>query len=140
MGSFAGSSGRSPHLRERILDKAPRLSIRIVITETAMLSRGYVFRNQNKRSFSTWHLFSCGGFIFDPTGQLKSREKSSMLENGPCSWKTHVNEGLKQKVILGFLEAFLNAELVWAVDTSENAELQCLWSVLGAPNVCSRDL
>ena len=31
----------------------------------------------------TWHLFSFGGFMFDPIGQLKSLEKSSMLENGP---------------------------------------------------------
>ena len=63
----------------------------------------YVFWNQNKRSFSTWHLFSCGGFIFDPTGQLKSREKSSMLENGPCSWKTDVNEGKNKRLFLAFL-------------------------------------
>ena len=46
-----------------------------------------------KAQVFTWHLFSFGGFIFDPTGQLKSREKSSMLENGPWYWKTHVSKG-----------------------------------------------
>ena len=50
----------------------------------------------------TWHFLLFGGFINEPLGQLKSREKSSMLENGPCSWKTHVNEGKNKRLFLAF--------------------------------------
>merc|ERR1719472_667549 len=67
----------------------------------------------------TWHLFSFGGFIFDPTGQLKSREKSSMLENGPC---TRNWSGLWTPVSTRSLSAFGRylAHQTFAADTQKS--------------------
>ena len=88
----------------------------------------------------TWHLFSFGGFIFDPTGQLKSREKSSMLENGPWNWKRWSAKARLTFWILSLNGDYLDTELVRAVNPSEHTKLKCLWSVFCTPDICSGDL